>query len=74
MSPESFWEVAMRRKRRAEKGSFGGELDELVKLFPHEPRRESDVADRKRVDDAGDVHDRLFARAWRQVGKGASSP
>ena len=47
-------------------GSFH-ELDELVKLFPHEPSRKSDRTDgshKPRVHQS-DIHDRLFESAWR---------
>lgn len=57
--------------RPVKKGSFGGDFDELVKLFPNEPLPTPDDADRPaRRKGKPNVHDRLFARAWR----GRTSP
>ena len=54
-------------RRPKKKGSFGGHLDELVRVFgPH--RR--DKPDRSKVDppeDDSNVHDRLFENTWRKA-------
>jgi hypothetical protein len=54
--------------RRAEKGSFGGQLDELIKVFPKEPpkgRKNGQSGDRSGED--LHVNDRLFESAWRKA-------
>lgn len=59
----------MPHRRRGQKGSFGSQLDELIKVFPKER-----VKDRK-GEDGGDalptdpehINDRLFESAWRKA-------
>ena len=52
--------------RRARKGSFGGHLEELVKLFPdHQPApAEPPHARSKKLQEKIDIHALLFERAW----------
>jgi hypothetical protein len=57
----------MPHRRRAAKGSFGSNFDELVKQFPAEPQ--ADLSQRSPARDPAlqekiDIHSRLFERAW----------
>lgn len=55
-------------RRRVEKGSFGGQLDELIKVFTKdspggrsdEPKGERNKGDQRHT------NDKLFERAWRR--------
>ena len=59
----------MSAERPRKKGSFGGNLEELVKHFPHEaaPRekvRPKPTVDRQRLQEKIDIHALLFQMAW----------
>ena len=59
----------MPNQRRKEKGSFGGSIDELVKVFPDRPRGNGGNGG-KRQDDGNDdrhINDKLFESAWRKA-------
>jgi hypothetical protein len=64
----------MPHRRRKQKGSFGGHLDELVKHFPHDEtrRRKTDEQKKPSKDDAN-VHDKLLESAWRKARDNQSS-
>jgi len=54
--------------RRVEKGSFGGPLDDLIKVFRDPPAK--DGKDGKAGDRSGEnrhIDDRLFESAWRKA-------
>jgi len=55
----------MPHRRRVEKGSFGGHLDDLVKNFPHKPTAD-DAAKTQRQDEDRHINERLFESAWRR--------
>ena len=55
----------MPHRRRAEKGSFGGQLDDLVKNFPHKPIAD-DAAKTQQQDEDRHINERLFESAWRK--------
>jgi hypothetical protein len=52
-------------RRPDKKGSFGGHLDELVRVFEPEPVRRTDRPERRKPKEHENVHDRLFESAWR---------
>ena len=55
----------MGNQRPDNKGSFGGQFDELVKQFSHElPTRSSKPVDKRELQDKRDIHALLFERAW----------
>ena len=58
----------MPHRRRVEKGSFGGQLDDLIKVFPKEPpgKGSNDPAGAGRHGEQPRVNDRLFESAWRK--------
>jgi hypothetical protein len=51
-------------KRPIKKGSFGGHFDELVKHFSEERPKALPGKQTEKKQEAGCVHDRLFASAW----------
>jgi hypothetical protein len=53
-------------RRPVQKGSFGGHLEELVKLFPdHQPTPPEPPHTRsKKLQEKIDIHALLFERAW----------
>ena len=60
----------MPNRRRREKGSFGGSIDELVKVFPDKPAKSRNRSDRQRPGDKDDnrhINDKLFEAAWRKA-------
>ena len=67
----------MPQRRRVEKGSFGGHLDELVQHFPdHHSASSADGAHKRAtiLQEKLDIHALLFERAWhvdRDGGNGA---
>ena len=55
----------MRSQRPDKKGSFGGQVDQLVEQFPHElPTRSPKPIDKRELQDKRDIHAMLFERAW----------
>jgi hypothetical protein len=53
-------------RKSGKKGSFDGDLDELVRVFKPTPATERDGReDGPSPEDKATVHDRLFERAWR---------
>ena len=58
----------MPHRRRAEKGSFGGQLDDLVKNFPHGPAADDAAKTGRGQDDDRHINDKLFEAAWRKTG------
>ena len=52
-------------RRRVEKGSFGGQLDDLVKVFPPKGQKGEETVDRS--GDGRHINDRLFESAWRKA-------
>ncbi len=57
----------MSHRRTIRKGSFGDDLDTLVKALETTPSGEADKRKPKsagRIDEAS-IHDRLYERAWR---------
>jgi hypothetical protein len=57
-------------RRRGERGSFGGQLDELIKVFPEEASKDGKNAgtgDRRPGDGGSPIDDRLFESAWGKV-------
>ena len=59
----------MPNRRRREKGSFGGAIDELVKVFPDKPAKSRHRSDRDQSGHEDDRHinDKLFEAAWRKA-------
>ena len=59
----------MPNRRRREKGSFGGSIDELVKVFHDKPAKSGNRSDRDHPGDKDDRHinDKLFEAAWRRA-------
>jgi hypothetical protein len=57
---------ALMPHRQTKKGSFGNNVDELVKHFPQDGPRPRSAGSRKRDgdEDDGSVHDKLFERSW----------
>ena len=65
----------MPNRRRREKGSFGGSIDDLVKVFPDRPGKGGGNGSRRL--EGGDmddrhINDRLFEAAWRKARDAAS--
>ncbi len=60
-------------RRSDKKGSFGGHLDELVRVFGPEPRKKSDRSKTQPPEDDSSVHDRLFESVWRKARKDQES-
>jgi len=58
----------MPHRRRVEKGSFGGQLDELIKVFPKKSAgaRPDQAKGDHRDDDDRHINDKLFESAWRK--------
>jgi hypothetical protein len=58
----------MPHRRRVEKGSFGGQLDELIKVFEKDPPSSKFAASKgePRNGDECHINDKLFERAWRR--------
>ena len=55
----------MGSQRPDNKGSFGGQFDELVKHFHHDlPTRPSKSLDKRELQEKRDIHALLFERAW----------
>ena len=59
----------MPHRRTMRKGSFGDQLDELVKHFPDENHRGSGELDPSESEKKS-VHDRLFEKSWRAQRRG----
>jgi hypothetical protein len=59
----------MPHRRRVEKGSFGGKLDDLIKVFPGEVdgKRPAKSGSAYRHGDEGHINDKLFESAWRRA-------
>ena len=55
--------------RPVKKGSFGSQLDELVKVFETNTPPKADGWERLRSELGASVHDRLFEDAWRHAGR-----
>ena len=61
-------EETMPRRRPVKKGSFGGHLDELVRVFePDRPKKSDQPEEQTRPERDANVHDRLFESAWRKA-------
>ena len=57
--------LKMRSQRPDKKGSFGGQVDQLVEQFPHVlPARSTRPIDKRELQDKRDIHALLFERAW----------
>jgi len=55
----------MGSQRPDNKGSFGGQFDELVRHFSHDlPKRPAKAVDKRELQDKRDIHALLFERAW----------
>jgi hypothetical protein len=66
--------MAMPHRRRKEKGSFRGHFDELVKVFPERPGKNSDDGSGRPEADGEDdrhINDKLFEAAWRKAREAA---
>ena len=60
----------MAGRRSSTKGSFGNQLDELVKEFEHGSRPgRTRASDPRELQDKKDIHAKLFERAWRLDGE-----
>jgi hypothetical protein len=58
----------MPNRKSGKKGSFDGDLHDLVRVFKPGPARARDGnEDGPQSDDGATVHDRLFERAWRSA-------
>ena len=65
-SSEDSCGACMPHRRKSEKGSFGGDFDELVTHFSAGEGPASDPARRSReLQEKVDVHALLFERAWK---------
>ena len=67
---------AMPNRRRREKGSFGGSIDELVKVFPDKgkPDKTRNERDRPGQQDDRHINDKLFEAAWRKAREQRARP
>jgi hypothetical protein len=64
----AFSEEIMPGRRSDKKGSFGGHLDEVVRVFEPKPTDKRDRAERRKPpEEDSSVHDRLFESAWRKA-------
>lgn len=52
-------------RRPEKKGSFGGHLDELVRVFEPDHPRKAGRPEKGTPKEDDSVHDRLFKSAWR---------
>ena len=62
-------------RRLEKKGSFGGHLEELVRVFELQQSRKMERPEKRTSKGDGDnVHDRLFKSAWRAAREKGQGP